>query len=492
MVRPPSHASGRIPHSPVIAIFLGLCLALFAAATTHAAVHCEFRLGFKTLRDLIGHDIVGECLENEHYNAIGDSNQQTTGGLMAWRKADNWTAFTDGYRTWINGPNGLAQRLNTERFPWEADYAPGGGIATPVPTAIPQRTPPPVPTARPQRVDPRLQATLDMVATIEIGKSLVDYTHEQGVRIAVGPISSRAGSEIWGVYTRSSNTITVNEDFVDLPVEIAAAHLVHELAHVYPPSAAWANFNAEQLCLKLEWAAEWHAATWWYEKYGREGNPSDHSHVWHLNHLARLWKEGFETLNGEPFNAYVRSRFGDICAAKRPAATPTPTPATGGFDLARVEHVFRFLNVFAQNTLAEIYEVNPKGATATQLLQAYARHTKALPTVYIIHLWAVGGHESEHALAGIDAFGREYFSDPKHYLQVADTWLTNYLANPCSVSEDARAWVIEIEERVPGTLRAYIRAAVIPQAIVQYVVPTIYEQAEEALYENPNLYRCAA
>ncbi|MCY4438155.1 MAG: hypothetical protein OXE05_12575 [Chloroflexi bacterium] len=110
-----------------------------------ASSHCEFRLGFATLRDLIGHGIVGECLENEHYNDIGDSNQHTTGGLLAWRKADNRTAFTDGYRTWINGPNGLVQRLNTERFEWEADYAPGGGIATPTPTPIPPPTPTPPP-----------------------------------------------------------------------------------------------------------------------------------------------------------------------------------------------------------------------------------------------------------------------------------------------------------------------------------------------------------
>ena len=110
-------------------------LALMGASTV-AAADCQFVLGFNTLRDLIGHDIVGECLENEHYNEIGDSVQQTTGGLMAWRKADNWTAFTDGYRTWVNGPNGLQQRLNTERFEWEADYAPGGGIATPTPGPI--------------------------------------------------------------------------------------------------------------------------------------------------------------------------------------------------------------------------------------------------------------------------------------------------------------------------------------------------------------------
>ena len=108
-----------------------------------AAAECQFVLGFATLRDLVGHDIVGECLENERHGANGDALQQTTGGLLVWRKADNWTAFTDGYRTWINGPNGLVQRLNTERFEWEADYAPGGGIATPTPT------PSPLPTATP-------------------------------------------------------------------------------------------------------------------------------------------------------------------------------------------------------------------------------------------------------------------------------------------------------------------------------------------------------
>ena len=106
---------------------LGFALFLLMPTPVSAA-ECRFVLGFQTLRDLIGHEIVGECLENEHYEANGDSLQQTTGGLLVWRKADNWTAFTDGYRTWINGPNGLVQRLNTERFEWEADYAPGGGV----------------------------------------------------------------------------------------------------------------------------------------------------------------------------------------------------------------------------------------------------------------------------------------------------------------------------------------------------------------------------
>ena len=110
------------------ALLLGIALLLVTPSVSLAA-DCQFVLGFKSLRDLIGHDIVGECLDNEHYNVIGDSNQHTTGGLLAWRKADNWTAFTDGYRTWVNGPNGLQQRLNTERFEWEADYAAITGLA---------------------------------------------------------------------------------------------------------------------------------------------------------------------------------------------------------------------------------------------------------------------------------------------------------------------------------------------------------------------------
>ena len=100
------------------ALLLGIALLLVTPSVSLAA-DCQFVLGFKSLRDLIGHSIVGECLENQRYNAIGNSEQQTTGGLLVWRKADNRTAFIDGYYTWINGPNGLQKRLNYQRFAWE-------------------------------------------------------------------------------------------------------------------------------------------------------------------------------------------------------------------------------------------------------------------------------------------------------------------------------------------------------------------------------------
>ena len=50
------------------------------------------------------------------------------GGLLVWRKADNFTAFTDGGTTWVNGPNGLQSRPNGERFSWENDPVDDGAV----------------------------------------------------------------------------------------------------------------------------------------------------------------------------------------------------------------------------------------------------------------------------------------------------------------------------------------------------------------------------
>jgi hypothetical protein len=80
---------------------------------------CDFQMGFAALRNQIP-STVGACKVNEHHNPEnGDALQETTGGLLVWRKADNFTAFTDGSRTWIAGPYGVQSRLNTEKFPWE-------------------------------------------------------------------------------------------------------------------------------------------------------------------------------------------------------------------------------------------------------------------------------------------------------------------------------------------------------------------------------------
>ena len=99
-------------------------LLVLSAAPAAAAAECKFVLGFATLKTLIklseGQDKVGACLENERFDPVrGEALQQTAGGLLVWHRADNWTAFTDGYRTWVNGPSGLQSRLNTEQFDWE-------------------------------------------------------------------------------------------------------------------------------------------------------------------------------------------------------------------------------------------------------------------------------------------------------------------------------------------------------------------------------------
>ena len=108
---------------------------LGGATLSRAAPACAFQLGFKIVRDTIPEQ-VGDCLEPEgHSTENGDTIQRTTarngqGGLLVWRKRDNWTAFTDGHRTWVNGPIGLQQRLNIECFDWES--CPGRPALSPV------------------------------------------------------------------------------------------------------------------------------------------------------------------------------------------------------------------------------------------------------------------------------------------------------------------------------------------------------------------------
>lgn len=109
--------------------FAVTAVSLLAPGALRAQGACSFVLGFAALRDQLPQE-VGRCLEDQRATPEGNAEQRTSGGLLVWRKADNWTAFTDGHRTWVSGPQGLQQRLNTERFPWEADAA---GFPAPLP-----------------------------------------------------------------------------------------------------------------------------------------------------------------------------------------------------------------------------------------------------------------------------------------------------------------------------------------------------------------------
>ena len=109
----------------VIVVLAALFFALVGGAgrAAAAAADCKFVLGFKALHAMIP-DTVGACVENEqHHPNNGVTSQRTTHGLLVWQKATNHTSFTDGYHTWVQGPLGLQQRLNTEQFDWERELA---------------------------------------------------------------------------------------------------------------------------------------------------------------------------------------------------------------------------------------------------------------------------------------------------------------------------------------------------------------------------------
>lgn len=311
-------------------LVLGLGLALLSATSVAASVDCQFVLGFKTLRDLVGHETVGECLENEHHNANGDSVQHTTRGLLVWRKQDNWTAFTDGYRTWINGPNGLQQRLNSERFPWEYDYAPGGGIATPTPTPTPSPTPiaiptpAVVPTATPtpsQRIDPRLGRALQALQTTSLGRTIHGWFAEAAPSVTFGAVPKGWTSRY---HDPPRNEIVIDVDLRNESANVLAALIAWETVLAVnstrrgPQSERWRT-GAD--CLNEVVDAEGALARWWISRYGQQGlrDPNTATERM-LNYLARIYRDQtLETsvLSSEAYREWC-GQYGTL--------PPIPTP----------------------------------------------------------------------------------------------------------------------------------------------------------------------
>ena len=151
-----SSVARRLVAIAVLAVLLAVSMVPVWAQTPA----CRFVLGFAALRDLVGAEKVGACLEDEHFNpANGNAEQRTSGGLLVWRKIDNFTAFTDGATSWINGPNGLQSRPNGERFAWERDpVSPSGAPASAPPSVaaspspLPAGSPATAPTGRPPAI----------------------------------------------------------------------------------------------------------------------------------------------------------------------------------------------------------------------------------------------------------------------------------------------------------------------------------------------------
>jgi phosphohistidine phosphatase SixA len=92
------------------------------AAPTPSSAACQIVLGMATMRDLVGPATVGECVEDERQNpGNGNAEQRTTNGMLVYRWLDGRLLFSNGDRTWVNGPNGLVDRPNDQRFGWEGD-----------------------------------------------------------------------------------------------------------------------------------------------------------------------------------------------------------------------------------------------------------------------------------------------------------------------------------------------------------------------------------
>jgi hypothetical protein len=88
-----------MPATSRVLLALSLLGLLLGRSPTRArAAFCTSVLGFAALQAQIP-GVVGTCVEDECHGANGDRLQQTTNGLLVWRKLENWTAFTDGALT---------------------------------------------------------------------------------------------------------------------------------------------------------------------------------------------------------------------------------------------------------------------------------------------------------------------------------------------------------------------------------------------------------
>jgi hypothetical protein len=214
-------------------------------ASTDAA-NCTFVLGFRALHDLIP-GVVGDCATNEAHGANGDGLQMTSRGLLVWRKADNFTAFTDGYRTWVNGPFGLQTRLNTARFPWESDVAPSN-------------------------IDPRLSVTYQLVAGSQFA-NLLQSIVSQKIPVSLGSLPPNT----FGVTNLDRNTgriaITISQAVEDGDPHDAAAVLIHELTHAFNLSHG-ASITTSQACVDEEFMATQNDLSFWQASFGQNGKPN--------------------------------------------------------------------------------------------------------------------------------------------------------------------------------------------------------------------------
>jgi hypothetical protein len=268
---------------------------LLGAAPVHAqaASGCQFVLGFAALHAVDAADI-GGCLDNQTYAANGDAQQHTTSGLMAWRKADNWTAFTNGYWTWINGPQGLAKRLNTQRFSWEAN-----------PTALPLAD---APVASPPPVVRTASPISNFTAAWRIF-AIYDPVMAQALTQAnLLPKSANLPPGVAGAFLPSSGQIYISTSILTYSPDEIAAVIVHEATH----ELQWikGDIGVGTACFQLEKEAFDAQKDFWYSLYGQAGKPSATTDV--AKNLNALVAMGYH--DNLTFLQWLVSSYQDECS----------------------------------------------------------------------------------------------------------------------------------------------------------------------------------
>ncbi|MGH2459385.1 MAG: hypothetical protein ACRDIY_11020 [Chloroflexota bacterium] len=228
----------------LVAVLSFLLASILQNPAPAEAAGCQFSLGFATLHRLIP-TAVGNCLTDETYNPTnGDGLQLTTDGLLVWRKADNFTAFTNGSLTWINGPFGLQVRSNDARFRWEPDVAPSN-------------------------VDPSLSAAYQIAANSQFGSLIANVLAERiPVRLAALP------TNVFGAFSIDPRTgqarIDVSSALADANPNDAAAVLIHEATHAYDFTHQ-PNFSTSQGCIQTELRARSNELEFWRDQFGPNG-----------------------------------------------------------------------------------------------------------------------------------------------------------------------------------------------------------------------------
>ena len=491
----------------LLALFVGLLL-LYSVTTARAVGHCQFRGDFAALRDLIGHDIVGECGEEEHYNATGDRVQKTQHGsgsvlgfgLFVWRRADGRTMWTDGGSTWILGPDGLQKRSNQQRFSWEPDYTPDIA-ATPLPVVIrptsapspiPWPTPTPKPTPRPTSrptpapIEARLQDALDLIATTNAGRDAI-LPRFGTVDIVFGDLPDDRLAH----YDPNTRQVVFAESMRHAPLEIIAWILVHESMHVVRP---WTERGEE--CYDSERAAEFSAALWWREKYGEAGHPNTgHELIRYFNWLASMVLGDLER-----FRQVVTDQYREVCGEIAPTPTPTPWPTATprptplpiavGSTLDDVEHMFRHYRAFGERAIAEAHGISQGSARASTIYDWMWWAMEGMPFVYLLYTWS---EYPSGEYPDTREFARSYVGNSRYYAVIAYRWLES---DPCTWPQDVQEYMMAHAIAYPGHIRGLVEATLRPDFLATHAFNAALSTAERDYFNDAETYldqfRCSS